>query len=249
MTSTESGDFPKSGGRSRESFNLSYLLAIESATKNLSLALFEERTLVEEIEGGGDPRTHSEKLLPLIDSLLSRQGLTLDDLQTIVVSQGPGSYTSLRVGLATVAGLNLTGKMALYGISTLKVCALGVEEEKILVAPVLRAGRGMVYAALYRKEKKNSPLNSGLKEAVYEPGKLTSLFDAVKEGIHLIGTGIDLMTRPKLTLSARMVPPRASHAAWLHFLGDSQRIDPSHPKINYLLEPDFGPSPTPLTVG
>ena len=90
------------------------LLAIESSTDWLSVALLrgEDVVVLREHE---DSRQHASALLPTIDAVLGQSGLGLDDLEAIGVATGPGSFTSLRIGLATVKGLGfereLTGRL------------------------------------------------------------------------------------------------------------------------------------------
>jgi tRNA threonylcarbamoyl adenosine modification protein YeaZ len=103
------------------------LLAIESSTDWLSVALLEgENVLV--FEEHAHSRQHASALLPAIDVVLTRGGLGLDDLDAIGIATGPGSFTSLRIGLATIKGLALGREIVSVGVSTLEAMALSVLE-------------------------------------------------------------------------------------------------------------------------
>jgi len=103
------------------------LLAIESSTDWLSVALLVGEDVVV-FEAHERSRQHASALLPSIDKVLSRAGRELDDIDAIGIATGPGSFTSLRVGLATVKGLALGREMMAVGVSTLEAMALSILE-------------------------------------------------------------------------------------------------------------------------
>ncbi|NLK51025.1 MAG: tRNA (adenosine(37)-N6)-threonylcarbamoyltransferase complex dimerization subunit type 1 TsaB [Syntrophomonadaceae bacterium] len=124
------------------------VLGIDSATLVAGMAIMDEQHLV--AEGFLQTRkTHSERLLPLIDQWLREAELTLADIGGIAVTVGPGSFTGLRIGLATAKGLaQATGK-ALVGIPTLDALALNLAGARGLICPILDARKSEVYTALY----------------------------------------------------------------------------------------------------
>jgi tRNA threonylcarbamoyladenosine biosynthesis protein TsaB len=103
------------------------LLAIESSTDWLSVALLKGETVLV-FEEHAHSRQHASALLPAIDAVLMRGGLGLDDLDAIGIATGPGSFTSLRIGLATVKGLALGREIVSIGVSTLEAMAFSVLE-------------------------------------------------------------------------------------------------------------------------
>ena len=109
------------------------LLAIESATDSLSIALMEgdEVVLCEE---AGETRQHASVLLPLIDQAFRDVGWSIGDLDALAVSSGPGSFTSLRIGLATAKGLAFGREIQAIGVSTLEAMAAGVDAKNILIS-------------------------------------------------------------------------------------------------------------------
>ncbi len=94
--------------------------------------------------------SHSRRLLVDAHRILADEGLTVQDLDLIVVSQGPGSFTGLRIGMATAKGLHLASGVPLVGVSSLATMASGAACG--LVAPALDARKREVYLALYDAE-------------------------------------------------------------------------------------------------
>jgi len=126
------------------------ILAIESSAKAASIALVEDGKLIaQNMQHAG--LTHSVTLLPMIHSLLRDMGRTMQDIDQIAVAHGPGSFTGLRIGLATAKGLAMGADKPLIGVSSLEAMAhqgkhLG---EGSIVCPVMDARREQVYNALF----------------------------------------------------------------------------------------------------
>jgi len=167
------------------------LLAIEAATPVASVALLRGDGVVAEVATGNE-RALSERLLPCIDELLATAGVALAQLDAYAVSIGPGSFTSLRVGIATLKGLALGSGLPVLPVPTLAALALaGAAEEGSQAAgasvavPVLDAGRGELYAAAYRPGTWE-PL-AELPESVYSP---RTLLERMPASALLIGEGV-----------------------------------------------------------
>lgn len=94
--------------------------------------------------------SHARSLLLLIDEVLNAAGVCLADLDRLAVSIGPGSFTGLRVGLATIKGLALGSGLQVVGVPTLAAYAVALGPRPGLVWPVLDARKGEVYVASYR---------------------------------------------------------------------------------------------------
>lgn len=125
------------------------LLALDTCSLYGSVALLDGETLVAELTTLGG-LNRNEHLLPLLEHLLSTVGWTLNSLDAYAVVRGPGSFTGLRVGLATIQGLALaTGKPA-YGLSSLHAMARGLPHAAYPIVPVLDARKNEVYTGLYR---------------------------------------------------------------------------------------------------
>ncbi len=130
---------------------MSYILNIETATKNCSVAIAKDgqTLLCSEIAEQG--YSHAEKLHVFIEEVLQRSGLSFADLSAIAVSQGPGSYTGLRIGVSAAKGLCYALGIPLIAIDTLQILASQVLVGDGLIVPMLDARRMEVYSAVFDK--------------------------------------------------------------------------------------------------
>ena len=124
------------------------ILAFETSTPFGSLALLDENRIYGEKMFHSE-RTHSERLLPFVDELLSQLSISLSDIDCFAVATGPGSFTGLRIGLATVKALALAHQKPVIGISTLEALSLNGLFYPGIVCPLLEGGREEFYAAAY----------------------------------------------------------------------------------------------------
>lgn len=125
------------------------ILAVDSSGKVASAAVMDEGALLGE-ETFLTEQTHSVVLLPVIEDLLKRLGLTYEDMDAYAVAAGPGSFTGLRIGAATVKALAHASKKPVAAVSTLEALAWNLAGTKGLVCPIMDARRNEVYTALYR---------------------------------------------------------------------------------------------------
>lgn len=123
------------------------ILALDTAGKTAAVAVLQDGTLryASFCDTG---LTHSETLLPLIDTALHSCGLNLDQIDLYGVTAGPGSFTGLRIGLAMVKGLALPRNTPCAGVSTLEALAWGQVLEGTIIG-ALDARRGQVYWAAF----------------------------------------------------------------------------------------------------
>jgi tRNA threonylcarbamoyl adenosine modification protein YeaZ len=117
-------------------------------------------------------RRHAAALLPMVERLLCRAGASLDDVRGIVLSDGPGSFTGLRVGASLAKALVQARNLPLWVAPSLLVRAAGVAEEDALVLAVASALRGEVYAAAYRFRRDG--LQTVLSPSVRRPDELAA---------------------------------------------------------------------------
>lgn len=134
------------------------ILGIDTATATASVALVEDGRLIsEEIRssarqrGPGSRGNHAEILLPAIETVLSKAGVSLPAISAFAVSIGPGSFTGLRIGLSTVKGLVYGSEIPVVGIPTLEAIARKVTGWDGLICPLLDARKKEVYTALFRR--------------------------------------------------------------------------------------------------
>jgi len=117
-----------------------------------SLALYDgERALAEETWRSAN--NHTVELAPGLVRMLERQRVLPSELRGIAVALGPGSFTGLRIGLSVAKGLALTLAIPLMGIPTLDALVCAQARQRGPVCAVLRAGRGRVSAAFYRRRR------------------------------------------------------------------------------------------------
>jgi tRNA threonylcarbamoyladenosine biosynthesis protein TsaB len=144
------------------------ILAVETATRAVSVALLRGGVLLAE-ETSDDERQPSERLLPAIDALLRGAGVGLEEVTAFAVSVGPGSFTGLRVGLATVKGLAFSSGRRVAPVGTLEALALPARGADRPVVALLDARRGELYAAAFAAD--GSAL---LPDAVLTPAALAA---------------------------------------------------------------------------
>jgi tRNA threonylcarbamoyladenosine biosynthesis protein TsaB len=130
------------------------ILAVETATSWQSVAIVEDdRVLARHGEEAGG--AHGTLLLPAIERLLHQTGLRLTALDGLACSIGPGSFTGLRVGLATCLGLRAASGLPLALVPTLEAMAWNANGTTLPVCPVLAGRRGELYWAIFRRTKGN----------------------------------------------------------------------------------------------
>jgi tRNA threonylcarbamoyladenosine biosynthesis protein TsaB len=124
------------------------LLAVDTSTTQIGLALYDGNQVIGESLWHGKLR-HTTTLAPAIDELLKRTNTQMDDISALGVALGPGSFTSLRVGLALVKGIALARSLPVIGIRTLDMLTAAQPALDIGLAAVLQAGRGRLAVARY----------------------------------------------------------------------------------------------------
>ncbi|WMJ76711.1 MULTISPECIES: tRNA (adenosine(37)-N6)-threonylcarbamoyltransferase complex dimerization subunit type 1 TsaB [unclassified Sedimentibacter] len=125
------------------------VLAIESASIAASCAVSEDGSLLGEYTLN-HKKTHSEKLMPLIEELLNELNIKIQDIDVIAISEGPGSYTGLRIGAAIAKSLAFAVDIPIANIPTTKSLAANVFDVSKLIVPVMDAKAGRIYTGVYR---------------------------------------------------------------------------------------------------
>ena len=128
------------------------LLAIDTSTAQVGLAVYDGSQVIGEYAWRSSQR-HTVELAPAISELLARCGLTMDEIRALGVALGPGSFTSLRVGLSLAKGLSLARGLPLIGIPTLDILAAAQPLSKLPLLVAIQAGRGRLAAGWYRRSK------------------------------------------------------------------------------------------------
>lgn len=127
--------------------------------------------------------THSERLLPQIDYALNQSKIKLGELDLIAVSNGPGSFTGVRIGLAAAKGLCFPDEIPVYPVNTLRLLAANLYGNKYPILPFIDARMQQVYAAIYDHE-----LIEIIAPCCTDPLEFLSKID---QKVTIIGNGVD----------------------------------------------------------
>ena len=165
---------------------MALILSIETSTSICSVAIHEQGELLALAEIK-EPGAHAEKLLLLVDELFEKAGLSFADLDAVAVSQGPGSYTGLRIGVSTAKGIAYALEIPLIGINTLQAMAASqsVAPGDYVVA-VLDARRKEVYTQTFGDSLQEL---SSIEAVVLEEGVFGSILE--KGRVYFVGDGVE----------------------------------------------------------
>ena len=125
------------------------ILGIEASAKVASAALLSDGVIISEKSTNG-PMTHSQTLMPMVDDVLRAVNADGHDLDMIAVTEGPGSFTGLRIGAATAKGLSIGYDVPVMPLSTLEALAYNLVGMQGLIVPVMDARRKQIYTAVYQ---------------------------------------------------------------------------------------------------
>jgi tRNA threonylcarbamoyladenosine biosynthesis protein TsaB len=134
--------------------------------------------------------THSQTLLPMIESALKCAEWEIDDLDLFAVSNGPGSFTGVRIGVATVRGLAFGKNIPCAGVSTLEALAYNLRYFNGIICPVMNARRAQVYNALFSCE--NGVLTRLCPDRAISIAELDEELCSMDQPIYLVGDGYDI---------------------------------------------------------
>lgn len=124
------------------------LLAIDTSTRQLSLALASPERIIAESTWQSQNH-HNTQLAPAIQHLLEQTDTQRSEIEAVAVAQGPGSYTGLRIGIALAKGFAHAQQVPLYAVPTLDIVAIATPLDTIPLIAVIPAGRGRILAARY----------------------------------------------------------------------------------------------------
>jgi len=189
-------------------------------------------------------KTHSERLMPLIDALLKESAIEREQLQAVAVAAGPGSFTGIRIGVSTARALAQGLDIPAVGVSTLQALAEAVPSPGALICPLLDARRNEVYSALYRREA-HPPrgLEMLIPPAAVELGPFAERLKTYGEPIVFTGEGLNsYASYLSEALGGLAVlpeaPQRACRAAWVALCG-RRLLEQGHPASFHELLPQY----------
>ena len=161
------------------------ILAIDTSSKICSVSILDDAMVIVE-KHNDDEKTHSQKLMPLIDETLKEVNLTLDNIDLLACCLGPGSFTGIRIGISTVKAFADVKHIPIIGVTSLESLAYNVENEG-LIASIIDAKHDNVYFALFK-------LADGKYQTIVEPtsdeiSNLIPLLQQYEEKITFVGDG------------------------------------------------------------
>lgn len=123
------------------------ILAIDTSSKICSVSILEDNNVILEKQSN-DEKTHSQNLMPLIDSLFKETNLTLNDINLLSCCQGPGSFTGIRIGIATIKAFADAKNIPVVGVTSLESLAYNISQTGLIVS-LIDAKNDNVYYSLF----------------------------------------------------------------------------------------------------
>jgi tRNA threonylcarbamoyladenosine biosynthesis protein TsaB len=179
------------------------LLAIDTATKMLGLALYDGSEILSESIWYSNNH-HTTELAPEVAISFRRAEASQSELTAVAVAQGPGSYTGLRIGMALAKGLSLANNLPIVGIPTLDILAGAQPQREEPMLATLQAGRGRVTAIWYKWTRNGWTARKGMKTLEWE-----ELAGELKQTTYICGE-LDAKAREALRREALAVLAPAS---------------------------------------
>ena len=133
---------------------MTLILSIDTSTKNCSVSLSKDGDLLETIEDHSESFSHAENLHIFCKNIIKKTNLSFSDIDAYAFSEGPGSYTGLRIGAAAVKGFAFSFDKPVILVSTLKAMANEHKDTHTLLCPLMDSRKGEVYLGLYDNNMK-----------------------------------------------------------------------------------------------
>lgn len=185
------------------------ILAIDTSTDYLSIALMCGGKVAARFHRRSHMK-HSSLLVPTIEKLLKKTGINIKTIDCFCISIGPGSFTGLRIGVATVKGLSFALNKPVVAVPTLDVIAENVKKFKGAICTVLDARKNKVYACFYRSDGESlKKVSEYLLLPAAELMKKAGQYDKIVflgDALHLIGKTDDrkIKWHPRADIAARL---------------------------------------------
>ena len=191
-----------------------HILNIETATKNCSVSISKNGKIIACKQLAEEGYSHAEKLHVFIEEILQENNLTVKDINAIAVSQGPGSYTGLRIGVSSAKGLSYSLDIPLISVDTLESLANQIEAVEGLIIPMIDARRMEVFCAVFDGNKnKIQPTEAKILDE--------NSFSELTEKVYFIGDSNEkakeILTKPNFVFLDNFVYPSANEMGKLSF--------------------------------
>ena len=164
------------------------LLALDTSSLTATVALLDDDKLMGEYTLN-HKKNHSQKLMPMIEELLNSCSTKPKEIDVFAVSLGPGSFTGLRIGIATMTAMAQALDKEVVGVSTLEALAYNLFNIKGLICPIIDAQRDLVYTALYRWTDGN--IEELMKQQVIDIHGLIDILKGKSEKIFFVGDALE----------------------------------------------------------
>jgi tRNA threonylcarbamoyladenosine biosynthesis protein TsaB len=193
---------------------MTYILNIETSTRNCSVSISQNGKIMECREVAEVGFSHAEKLHVFFDEVLKDCNLTFNQLNAVAVSQGPGSYTGLRIGVSAAKGLCYSLTIPLIALDTLEILAKKLTIKNGCIVPMIDARRMECYTAIF--DKNHQKIRPILAEIITE-----NSFQDIEDTIHVIGDGAEkcktILTQEKFVFNDEIIFPSANEMAEMAF--------------------------------
>jgi tRNA threonylcarbamoyladenosine biosynthesis protein TsaB len=167
------------------------ILGIDTATEILNLAIINNEKLVVDYKVYKEGKTHSAIILPTLNCILNLTEIKLKNIDGIAVSIGPGSFTGLRIGLATAKGLAFSLSIPIVGINNLDCYALNWRVLPGILCPMIKARGEEYYFALYRNNENSGNLDIIKTYQCQKWMKIKEKLLKIKETVYIFGYGLE----------------------------------------------------------
>jgi tRNA threonylcarbamoyladenosine biosynthesis protein TsaB len=193
---------------------VTYILNLETATKNCSVSISQngQTILCKEMAEAG--YSHAEKLHVFIEDCIKESNISYKDLSAIAVSQGPGSYTGLRIGVSAAKGRCFALDLPLIAVDTLQVLASKLSISDGVIIPMIDARRMEVYSAIFNA--KYEKVREVQAEILIE-----NSFEQISESIHFVGDCAEkaktVLTKSNFIFHEEIIYPSANEMSELSY--------------------------------
>lgn len=222
---------------------MAWILNLETTTTNCSVCLSKDGTLVAVREYNGEGYSHGEMLHRFIKEVLAEAGLHIRQLDAVAVSEGPGSYTGLRIGVSAAKGICFSLNIPLITLPTLEILARQLQVNEGVLVPMLDARRMEVYTAIYDHQYQllEAPMALVIDESAFaevlQQQQVYFLGNAVTKVAPCIHHGHAHFC-PEYTLpSARQMPLMAEARFQSKVFADVAYFEPFYLKEFYMAKP------------
>jgi len=193
---------------------MAYILNIETATKNCSVSIAKDGATMVCNEISEEGYSHAERLHLFIEKCLQDIGITYQDLSAVAVSQGPGSYTGLRIGVSAAKGLCYALSIPLIAVDTLQALAAQAKISDGLIIPMIDARRMEVYSAVFTADLKQK--RATMAEIISEDS-----FNELEGAVYFVGDCAEkcktVMNKPNFVFLDTLVYPSSNEMGILSY--------------------------------